>query len=207
MLFLKQNTATLIHFGPILGTDFLTVQTGVSLSSGTAEIFKAGVSGSTAVHANTWAHITGGIYALTLTAGNLDTVGPLLIHIHAGSTQPRSMQAMVLPATSYDALVGGGALPADMTKINGSANAAANVGTSALGLVSLTVQSGATTTSIPTNLAQSANNFFVGRTLVITSGATAGEAATITAYNGTTKTLTVNALTAAPGALVTGIIV
>lgn len=207
MLLLKQSTQTVVQFGPILGTDFLTVQTGVSLSSGTAELYKAGGTSAVQIHGNTWAHINGGIYALTLTASNLDTVGPLLIHIHAGSTQPQSVQACVLPATTYDALIGGGALPADVTKINGSANAGANISQAALGQVLLTIQSGATTTSIPTNLTQTANNFYVGRTLIITSGLTQGEAGTITAYNGTTKVLTVNALTSAPGALVTAVIV
>jgi hypothetical protein len=206
-LFLKQSTSTIITFGPILGTDFLTPATSVTLSSGTAEIFKSGATSAVQIHGNTWAHVTGGIYRLTLTASNLDTVGPMMIYIHAGSTQPRSVQALVLPVATYDAIVGGGSLPADVLKINGSANSAANLGASALGAVMLTIQSGATTTSIPTNLTATDNNFYAGRTLVITSGALLGQATTITSYNGTTKALTVAAMTAAPGASVTAVIV
>lgn len=207
MILLEQSTSALIHIGPILGTNFLTVQTGVTLSSGTAELFKEGSSSAVAIHGNTWAHINGGVYALTLTSSDTNTAGSLLIHIHAASTQPITVRGLVVPSSVYDGMLSATGLPADITKINGSSTAGANLGASALGVKQLTISSGATTVSIPTNLIETENSFFTGRTLVITSGALAGQATTITAYNGSTKTLTVAALTSAPAASVTAVIV
>ena len=42
MKLLRQNTQTIIDVGPILGTDFLTVQTGAALAAAHAELFQAG---------------------------------------------------------------------------------------------------------------------------------------------------------------------
>ena len=64
-------------------------------------------------------------------------------------------------------------------------------------LVTGTVQSGASSTSIPTDLTETTPEHFNGRTITFTSGALAGQATDITDYaaNGV---LTVTALTEAP---------
>lgn len=208
MLLLQKSTAVVIHVGPIVdATDFVTVETAISLSSGTAELYTAGATAAVQIHSNTWAHITGGVYRLTLTTANTAVVGPLMINIHASGMVPIQVRAQVLEETAYAALMSGTAIPANITQLNSNATAAANHASAAIGITTLTIQTTATTTSIPTNLTQTDNNFFVGRTLVITSGTLTGQAATITAYNGTTKYLTVGALTAAPGTGVTAVIV
>lgn len=54
------------------------------------------------------------------------------------------------------------------------------------------------TTQMSTNLVSSVNNLYVGRLLILTSGALRQEVTTISAYNGTTKTLSFTALTGTP---------
>jgi len=74
---------------------------------------------------------------------------------------------------------------------------------------------GSTTTSIVLNATtgingaapSAVNDFYVGRVLVFTSGALAGQATSVTDYVGATVTLTVVALTAGPAAADTAVIV
>lgn len=74
--------------------------------------------------------------------------------------------------------------------------------------------SGSTTTAVVLNATtgidgaapSSVDDFYNGRVLVFTSGALAGQATSISDYNGTTKTLTVVALTGAPASGVTAVI-
>ena len=198
MKLLRQNTATIVNFGPILGTDFLTVQTGISLTSGRAELFVAGSTAAIDLSTRTWAHITGGVYQLSLLGSDLSTPGPLMIHIHAASTQPLMLEGNVLVPAAYDALCAGGAMPANVQQINGSLAAAANHSAAALGLTTLTIGNSSSTTLLSTNLTVATSGFYTGRTLIFTSGLLAGQAATITAYNGATKQLSVAQLTGAP---------
>ena len=60
------------------------------------------------------------------------------------------------------------------------------------------VQSGATPTSIPTDLSETENDQFVDRMLILVDQALKRQSKEISAYNGSTKTLTVNQLTQAP---------
>ena len=207
MKLLSQSTPTVITVGPILGTDFLTPQTAVTLSTAHAEMYPAGVTVATDLSGRTWAHISGGIYQLTLTAADLGTLGPLLIHIHAASCQPLATHCNVLSQSAYNALCGGSALPANMQQINGSAAAASNVGAASLGITPVTIGNGSSTTLIATSLANAISGFYNGRTLVFTSGVLAGQAAAITAYNGSTKQISVAQLTGAPSSGDTAVIV
>ena len=76
-------------------------------------------------------------------------------------------------------------------------------------LVALDVTTGAvasgaaTTTAIPTDLTETDTDYWKDAFFLITSGALAGQVRRVTGYNGTTKVLTVEALTAAPAAAVT----
>jgi hypothetical protein len=65
-------------------------------------------------------------------------------------------------------------------------------------LVLSTVSSGPTNTIIPTNLTETTNDHYNGRTLTFTSGALDGESTAITDYDGASKDLVVTALTEAP---------
>lgn len=56
----------------------------------------------------------------------------------------------------------------------------------------------ASTTVFVTDLTEATDDHYIGRTVIFTSGALTGQASDITDYNGTTKAITVTALTEAP---------
>lgn len=234
--YLKADTDVQIIVGPFLdATDFVTPETGVTLGAAdSAELFKSGSITAVDISGNTFTHVTGGLYALTLTAANLDTEGSLAIYI--GDTnvcKPVRHDYTVVNANVYDSLFaaattdylqvdalqvngnatsamlsGTTALNTDVIKVSGSSAAADGLEAGALGVVSGQVSgSGSTTTSIVTTLTETTNDHYNGRTIVFTSGDLAGQAATISDYNGPAATLTVSALTAAPVAGVNFVIV
>lgn len=96
------------------------------------------------------------------------------------------------------ALTGAGNMKVDVLAISGSTTAADNLKSGGIALVPTTCASGSTTTSIVTNLTEATDDHYNGRVITFTSGALAGQATSISDYNGTTKTLTVIALTEAP---------
>lgn len=97
---------------------------------------------------------------------------------------------------------------ADVTKISGSATAADNLEASALGIVSTTVNdAGASTTAFVITSSVAVNDHFNGRVIVFTSGTLANQATDITDYVGSTRTVTVTALTSAPANGVSFVIV
>lgn len=95
-------------------------------------------------------------------------------------------------------LSGTTAINADTVKISGNSTAADNLEESAKGVVTGTVASGSTTTTIKTNLTESTNDHYNGRTIVFITGALAGQVSTVSDYSGSSKDLTVTALTEAP---------
>ena len=97
------------------------------------------------------------------------------------------------------ALTADGNMKADSLRISGSATAADNLEASALAIVVSSVNDAAATTTVfVTALTEATNDHYKGRIIIFTSGALAGQATDITAYNGTTKAVTVTALTEAP---------
>lgn len=100
------------------------------------------------------------------------------------------------------------ALPdVNMAQISGSATAADNLEASALGIVPGACEGTPTTTVIQTDLAEATDDHYIGRVVVFTSGGAAGQATDITDYTGATGTITVTALTTAPSASDTFVIV
>lgn len=70
--------------------------------------------------------------------------------------------------------------------------------TDALRVTASVNDAGATSTVFITTLTEATDDHYKGRVVIFTSGAMLGQASDITAYNGTTKALTVTALTEAP---------
>ncbi len=95
------------------------------------------------------------------------------------------------------ALTAGGNMKSDVLAISGSTSAADNLEGGGLGLVVSTCAAGSTTTAVATNLTEATDDHYNGRVITFTSGALAGQTTSISDYNGTTKTLTVVALTEA----------
>lgn len=60
------------------------------------------------------------------------------------------------------------------------------------------VSTGSTNTSVTSDLTEATNNHYSGRQMIFETGNLAGQATNITAYDGTTGTLTVDTLTEAP---------
>jgi hypothetical protein len=89
---------------------------------------------------------------------------------------------------------------ADAKALNASTTAAANLSSSAQVIYSGTVTgaSPTTTTLVDTGLGAKANDFYKGRVVIFLTGALKYQATNITAYTGSTDTLTFTALTAAP---------
>lgn len=102
----------------------------------------------------------------------------------------------------------GGRMNSDIEAINNNTTSADNLQASTLGIVATTVNdTAATTTSFIINSSVTATDHYKGRIIVFTSGVLANQATDITAYNGTTKAVTVTALTSAPANGVSFVIV
>ena len=179
---LRQSTQIVVHIGPFVDVgDGFTPEVGITLSGADeAELLKAGATSTTDISGATWAAITGcdGWYALTLTTSLTDTVGPLDVIVQDDSVcLPVHARFNVMEEAAYDALYGNGGFAS---------------------VISGSVASGATATNIPTNLSESTDDHYNGRTLTFTTGALKGQASDITDYHGGPKELVVTQLTEAP---------
>lgn len=87
---------------------------------------------------------------------------------------------------------------ANALAISGSTTAATNLEEGAEALVPGTCAASSTTTTINTNLTETTDDHYNGRVITFVSGDLTGQSTNITDYNGTTKALTVTALTEAP---------
>lgn len=223
MRLLKQSTSVKVPVGPFVdATDGGTLEGSIAWATGEAALIKHDAAAIVNIGTNTWsAHLGGGMYNVTLTASDTDTLGLLTIVGYDTAARPVKQEFMVVPANVYDSLVlgtdflksdavqangeamsgflsGTTRFNADVKALNGDTTAAANQAKAALGIASGTVQTGSTTTTIKTNLSETQNDHFNGRVIVFTTGAQAGVASAIGDYNGASKDLTVSALPAAP---------
>lgn len=211
-------TRTLTSFGTLAAdvwtsaTRALTDKTGFALSAAgvqaiwdvlTSALVTVGSVGKR-IADNLDAAITGRASAADYTAAraakldNLDVV----LSTRATSAALATVQADTddLQARLPAALVAG-RIDASIGALAGDATAAANLARSALGIIRGAAIAGTlSTTQTTTDLASTVTNFYVGRILIFTTGARAGEASDITAYNGTSKMLTYTAMTGAAAA-------
>jgi len=226
MRFLKQSTSVKVPVGPFLDvTDGATPETGITLGAADqAELMKHDAAATVDISGNTFAAITGnnGMYNLTLSATDTNTLGNLHVHIGDVSVcRAVSHEFTVLPANIYDSLIAGtdyldanvhqinanassgfltgtDHLKADVQQINASATAADNLQKAALSIVPGTVSTGSTTTTVTSGLTETTNDHYNGRTIQFTTGNLAGQVASITDYAGGSGTLTVSTMTEAP---------
>lgn len=223
MQLLRQSTAQIVPLGPFVdATDGATLETAITWSTGEAALIKNGASSIVNIGTNTWsAHLGGGMYNVTLTVTDTDTLGLLSIVGYDSAARPVRRDFMVVPANVYDAFVAGSdlldinvnkfsensaaglltgttMLRADGVGIAGSTSAATKLAASAAGIVSGTVQTGSSTTNIKTDLTDTQNDHYNGRVIVFTSGTQNRVAATINDYDGATKSLSISAIPSAP---------
>jgi hypothetical protein len=100
-----------------------------------------------------------------------------------------------------------GRMDSNVSAIGNNATSATNLSASALGIVTGACEGTPSTTVIQTDLAETTDDHYIGRVVVFTSGAAAGQATDITDYTGSTGTITVTALTTAPSSSDTFVIV
>lgn len=202
--FLKQSTSVKQLIGPFVdATDGFTPETGITLGAADqAEAWKHDASSTTDISGNTWSHIADGMYNLTLTTSDTNTVGTLgVIVVDTSVCRPVRVNFMVLTANIYDSLVGGGAvdyLDVNVKQVSEDTTAADLLEAGADCIVTLTVGSGSSTSVIATDLTETTNDHYNGRTITFRSGALAGQSSQITDYSGTTKEITCSTLTEAP---------
>jgi hypothetical protein len=125
MRFLRQSTAQVVTVGPFVdATDGVTAETTVTLGAADdAEIVKHGAGAVTDISGRTFTHVQGGMYNLSLIAGDVDTLGMLRAWVRDEDVcQTVWEDFMVLPQAVYDFLVSTGILPAG--SVNASAIAA-----------------------------------------------------------------------------------
>lgn len=203
VMWLRQSTAAKVIVGPFVDeTDGFTAETGLTLAAmDDAELVKHGSASVVDISGRTFTHVQGGQYALDLSTADTDTLGTLRIFFRdAGTARPLAMDFMVLSAHVYDSLIAYSAqLGVDVIAVSGDSTAADNLEAGLEGVVTGTVSTGSTTTVVTTGLSETTDDHYNGRVIVFRSGNLAGQAATITDYNGSTKALTVSTLTEAPG--------
>lgn len=203
---LKQSTAATVHLGPFVDkTDQVTPEAG--LAGGTVDelaIYKHGATSAVDIRSSAnLTHRAGGVYTVELSATDTNTAGHLILYARDDDVcLPVWAECMVLPANVYDALVAGAdLLQVDIAQISGSSAAADNQEQAAKAIVSGQAVSGTLSiTQMSTNLAEATDDHYNGRLLVFVSGSLLGQATDITDYTGSTKTLTFTALTEAPSA-------
>ena len=92
-----------------------------------------------------------------------------------------------------DTFMRAGEVSADITKVSGSSSAADKLEANILLTIDAAVNDAAATlTSFDTTLTETTTDAYAGRELHMTSGNAAGEISKITAYNGTTKVITMS---------------
>jgi len=159
----------------------------------TAAAIATGAVDADAIAADAVTEIQSGL----ATAAALDTVDNLL------DTEIADIQAR-LPA----ALTAGGNIKADALAVNGNTSAAAQLAKSAATIVSGAAIAGTlSTTQMTTDLTEATDDHYNGRIIIWTSGVLINQATDITDYTGATKLFTYTAVTEAPSAGDTFIVV
>ena len=198
----KYGVATTIYF-PLIdfgATDFES--TPVTFATGDTQLSKdAAAFGNTGSNP---AHEGNGIYSLALTAVEMQAAVNVVTVIDQTATKLWEDQAIVIAtygnasgehAFDLDTATQG----VDVTQISGSSTAADNLEASTLGIVIGAAETGTlSTTQMTTNLAEATDDHYIGRVVLWTSGALAGQASSITDYLGSTGMLTYDTTTDAP---------
>ncbi len=195
-MYLKQSTTANIKLGPFVDkTDGVTPETALSL---TVKVSKNGAALAARNSATAIAHDADGYYTVELNATDTATLGRLKVTATDSSNAlPVFQNFMVLPANTYDSLIGGSdLLQVDLQEINGNTTPADYLERAGLGVVLGTIASGSTASNFVTDLTEGTNDHYNGAMITLTSGVLAGQRLRITDYVGATKTVVVTAQTA-----------
>ena len=159
-------------------TDGKTAMTGLTIANTDIKIWKSDASALVNKNSGGATHMAGGVYYTTLNETDTSNVGPLVIYVHVAGALPIRLECYVEdPAEFYK-------------RINWFRMMVAAVATGTPTTTTIPI-----TLAYPTAAASSLSGTYVGMlaTSLTGGGAPAGGAvARVTAYNGATKTLTVD---------------
>jgi len=155
----------------------VTDDSGNTITGGTVDLTAAG---STGMYYNAGT-------ALTM-PNNAFVTATYIIYTDSGHTTESSVYMR-----SADVFMRAGEVSADVTKVSGSSSAADKLEANILLTIDGAVNDASpSTTSFDTNLTDTSTDAYVNRELHMTSGNAAGEISKISAYNGTTKVITLD---------------
>lgn len=207
MRYLKQSTATTLILGPFLdSTDGVTAETALTISQADVLLWKEG--GTTLAQKNeatSCTHRSNGLYTCPLNTTDTNTLGTLVVSVSESGAVPIRQDYTVVAANVYDSLFGAATdkLQVDVIEIGSSATAGTNLAQSALGIVRGTSDNTAFTATSTIfesdDITEATADHYIGRVVVFTSGALAGQATEVSDYalNGGRGRFTVVALTEA----------
>lgn len=106
-MWLRQSTASQeISLGQFLdSTDGNTEEDGLTIASTDIKLRKGGATILTSKNSGGATNISNGVYHATLDATDTNTLGILEVYVHVTGALATKSTYMILPATSYDALV------------------------------------------------------------------------------------------------------
>ncbi len=106
---LKLSTAASIRLGPFIdSTNGVTPASALTIAASTVKLSKGGAAyGALSAACATLVYDSNGFYSVPLAAGDVDTVGRLDMAIKTGSALAVWQNLMVVPAVTYDSLIGG----------------------------------------------------------------------------------------------------
>ena len=200
MNIINQSTAVTIQFGPYLdAASGITAETGITAGAG-IELSKAGATFGSRNSSTGLTHDADGWYFVHLDTTDTNTLGSLIVKAASDDIHlPVWREFTVVPANIYNSFVGGtDNLNVNTIEIDSSLTAASNLRLGSLTMVSGQVSGVATLTNIPTNLTETTNDHYNGRSLAFTTGSLVGQVRAITDYVGSNKALTVETLTEIP---------
>lgn len=125
-MLLKQSTAADVPVGPFLDdTDGKTQEVALTIAQADIRLSKNGGAFAQTNNVAGATHMEKGNYKIPLDATDTGTLGRLRVHVHVTGALPCWLEAMVVPANVYDALVAGSdKLQVDTVEIGGTAQTA-----------------------------------------------------------------------------------
>jgi len=195
----KKNTAFIMYVCLESVATAGTFQSSPTLAAGD---FKVSIDGGTLANLATLPTVTpaaGKMVKISLSSSEMNGDNITVVCSDAAGNEWKDLGINIATvANQIDDLAVGGA-GVNVGSIGSSTTAAAQLALSAATIVNgaATVTT-LSTTQMSTNLTNATNDQYKGRVLIWTSGSLQNQAALITAYNGTSKTLTFTATTGAP---------
>ena len=178
---LKQSTATDVELGPFVDdTDGKTAETGLTISQADCQLIKNGGAAAQKNDSTSATHLAGGHYKIPLNTTDTNTLGRLRLYVNESGALPVWRDFMVLPANTYDSLVGGSDyLDVSAVQIAGSA-----VSTTTAQIGVNVVQISADSTAADNAEAFFDGTGYAGTNNTIPTVTTTGTATAVTTVNG-----------------------